>query len=309
MRWDIISSHGTTICKRLADMKPAKFDYHRAETIQHACTLLREYGDDAKILAGGQSLIAAMNFRLARPGVLVDVSNVEQPNLVTDEQGGVRVKATTTQRFAEKHAALRQRIPILADAIEHIAHFQIRNKGTIGGSIVNADPASELPALSLLLDAEFEVESAADKTVVPAEDFFITYMTTCLQTDEVLSSILFKTPPRNSGWGFREIARRAGDFALAGSAAIIDLDADGRCRYARVVLFGVAATPVRAGAVENALLGQLCSTELLQAAAANVREVIDPEDDVHVTAEYRRNAAQVLTARVLEDARSRVTAE
>ena len=289
-------------------MKPAKFDYHRAENIQHACALLKEHGDDAKILAGGQSLIAAMNYRLARPGVLIDISNVEQANLVVDEQDGVRVKATTTQRFAEKDPGLRQRIPVLADAIEHIAHFQVRNKGTVGGSIVNADPASELPAMSLLLDAEFEIESASDTTTVPAEDFFITYMTTSLQAGEVLSSVLFKAPPQTSGWGFHEITRRAGDFSLAGSAAVIDLDTDGRCSYARVALFGVAATPVRAREVENALLGKPGSPALLKEAAVHVREVVDPESDVHVTEEYRRNAAQVLTARALEDALSRATA-
>ena len=289
-------------------MKPAKFDYHRAENIQHACTLLMEYGDDAKILAGGQSLIAAMNYRLARPEVLVDISNVETPNRVIDEQNGVRVKATTTQRFAEKDAVLRQRIPVLAHAIEHIAHFQIRNKGTVGGSIVNADPASELPAMSLLLDAEFEIESASNKTVVPAQDFFITYMTTSLQTDEILSSVLFKAPPQTSGWGFREVTRRSGDFALAGSAAVIDLDAAGKCSYARVALFGVAATPVRAREVEDALLGKQCSSELLKGAAKNVRGIIDPESDVHVTEEYRRNVAQVLTARALEDALNRASA-
>lgn len=283
-------------------MKPAKFDYCRAENIQHACALLREHGDDAKILAGGQSLIAAMNFRLATPKVLVDISNVEEPNLVIDEQDGVRVKATTTQRFAEKHAGLRQRIPVLVHAIEHISHFQVRNKGTVGGSIVNADPASELPAMSLLLDAEFEIENVANRTMVPAEDFFVTYMTTSLQADEVLSSILFKAPPQTSGWGFHEITQRAGDFSLAGSAAMIDLDSNGRCSYARVALFGVDATPVRARGVEDALLGEQCSPELLKEAAAGVREIIDPETDVHVTGEYRRNAVEVLTVRALEDA-------
>ena len=290
-------------------MKPAKFDYHRAENIQHACALLAEYGDDAKILAGGQSLIAAMNYRLARPEVLIDISNVEKPNRVIDEQDGVRVTATTTQRFAEKDTGLRQRIPVLVHAIEHISHFQVRNKGTVGGSIVNADPASELPAMSLLLDAEFEIESVSNKTVVPAEDFFITYMTTSLQVDEVLSSVLFKAPPRTSGWGFHEVVRRAGDFALAGSAAIIDLDADGKCSYARVALFGVAATPVRAREVENALLGKQRSPELLKEAVVNVRGIIDPENDVHVTGEYRRHVAEVLTVRALEDALNRAVAD
>lgn len=227
-------------------MTPAKFDYYRAESLEHACDLLKTHGDDAKILAGRQSLIAAMNYRLARPKVLVDVSNIGQPNRITSEAKGVRIAATTTQRFAEKDPTVRQRLPVLAEAIEHIAHFQIRNKGTVGGSIANADPASELPAMSLLLDAELEVMSASNKQLMPAEEFFITYMTTALQPDEVLSSILFQEPPQNSGWGFHEVARRAGDFALAGSAAVIALDTARKCSHARVVLFGVASTPVRA---------------------------------------------------------------
>ena len=290
-------------------MKPAKFDYHRAENLQHACALLKEHADDAKILAGGQSLIAAMNFRLATPKVLIDVSNVEEPNLVTDERDGVRVKATTTQRFAEKHAGLGRRIPVLVHAIEHISHFQVRNKGTVGGSIAHADPASELPAMSLLLDAELEIESASNKSVVPAEDFFVTYMTTSLQADEILVSVLFKAPPQTSGWGFHEITQRAGDFSLAGSAAVIDLDSDGNCSYARVSLFGVDATPVRAREVEDALLGNQCSPDLVREAAAGVRGIIDPETDVHVTAEYRRNAAEALTVRALEDAVGRAITE
>lgn len=290
-------------------MKPAKFDYHRATTIEHACALLNEYGDDAKVLAGGQSLIAAMNFRLARPGILVDISNVENPNQVTDEAAGIRVSATTTQRIAERDTRLRRRLPVLANAIEHIAHFQIRNKGTIGGSIANADPASELPAMSLLLDAEFEIKSANEVTTMPADDFFITYMTTSLQPEEILSSILFREPPRGSGWGLHEVARRAGDFAIAGSAAVIALDSGGRCNYSRVVLFGVAATPVRATAVEDALAGRTYSLELIEQAARHVKEVVDAESDVHVSEAYRHKAAEVLTVRALADAFARARAE
>ena len=200
-------------------MKPAGFEYHRADSIENACELLSEYGDDAKILAGGQSLIPMMNFRLARPAVLVDISNIGTRNRVDDEADGIRVLATSTQRFVEKSAAVHEKLPVLLDAIEHIAHCQIRNKGTVGGSIVNADPASELPAMSLVLDAEYEIKSKSKEYTIPAEDFFITYMTTSLAPDEVLSSILFKVPPKNSGWGFHEVARRSGDFALGGSTA------------------------------------------------------------------------------------------
>jgi carbon-monoxide dehydrogenase medium subunit len=289
-------------------MKPAPFEYHRAATIEHACELLATLGEDAKILAGGQSLIAAMNFRLARPPILIDISHVENANEVLDEDDGIRVKATTTQAFAERDANLRRRLPVLAAAIEHIAHFQIRNKGTVGGSIVNADPASELPAMSLLLDAELEIKSARGTRTIAAEDLFITYMTTSLEADEVLASILFKAPPDPSGWGLHEVARRAGDFALVGAAAVLGVGDGQVCSYARVVLFGVAATPVRARDVEDALIGQRVSAELFDSAARGVAAVIDPESDVHVTEAYRAHTAQVLTVRALQDAWDRAVA-
>ncbi|MFT4582877.1 MAG: CO/xanthine dehydrogenase FAD-binding subunit [Gammaproteobacteria bacterium] len=288
-------------------MKPAKFDYYRATSIEHACELLGAHGDKAKILAGGQSLIAAMNFRLARPEILIDISNIENPNEITDEPGGVRIKATTTQRTAEHNPSVRKRLPVLAAAIEKIAHFQIRNKGTVGGSIVNADPASELPAMSLLLDAELQVKSATGERTIEAEDFFITYMTTSLESDEVLASVLFKEPPKNSGWGIHEVARRDGDFAMVGSTAVMAVDSSNTCTYLRIVLFGVAATPVRARQVEAALLGKVVSVELIEAAANHVSEVVDAESDVHATDEYRGNVARVLAARALNDAAKRAT--
>jgi len=283
-------------------MKPVKFAYHRAENLEHACALLAEHGDDAKILAGGQSLIAAMNFRLARPKILIDVSNVLERNRIADEPAGIRVSAPTVQRFAERNAAVRSRLPVLAEAIEHIAHFPIRNKGTVGGSIVNADPASELPAMSLLLDAEFQISSASTTSTTSAEDFFITYMTTALQPDEVLTSVLFREPPAGCGWGFHEIARRAGDFAMAGAAAVLGRDADGSCNYARLVLFGLAPTPVRAKRAEAQLLTRRLDPEALNAAARLVDEVVEPESDVHVTEAYRRQVAPVLALRALTDA-------
>lgn len=283
-------------------MKPAPFDYYRATNIEHACELLATHGDDAKILAGGQSLIAAMNYRLARPSVLIDISNIENANEITDEADGVRIKATTTQAFAENHSVLRRRLPVLAAAIENIAHFQIRNKGTVGGSIVNADPASELPAMSLLLDAELEIISATQTRTIPAEELFITYMTTTLEADEVLASVLFKAPPSGNGWGLHEVARRAGDFALAGSVAVLALDEQRNCSYARVVLFGVAATPVRAHEVEDALIGTACSAEQISSAVAGVDAVIEAESDVHVSEAYRARTARVLTTRAVQDA-------
>lgn len=283
-------------------MKPPAFDYRRAENLEHACELLTASGSEAKILAGGQSLIPMMNFRLARPRVLIDIGNIRGHNQVTEEARGIRIRATTVQRFVESSTAVQSRLPLLHNAIQHIAHVQIRNKGTIGGSIVNADPASELPAMCLVLDAELEIKSKAGARTMPAAQFFVTYMTTSLAPDEVLSSILFSVPAKRSGWGFHEVARRSGDYALAGSSAVITLDAADRCTHARIALFGVAATPVRATEAEDLLLGNAYSQALVKEAAQKVQRVLDPESDVHVTADYRRSVAEVLTVRALDDA-------
>jgi 2-furoyl-CoA dehydrogenase FAD binding subunit len=283
-------------------MKPAPFDYYQARTLDEAVELLSEYGDDSKIISGGQSLIPMLNFRLARPKVLIDISNIENRNKIENDSEGIKVAGTTLQRFLEQSEVVQKELPILYEATKHIGHVQIRNKGTVGGTIVHADPASELPAISLVLDAEFEIKSKSDQYTVEAEDFFVTYMTTSLQTNEILSSVYFKKPPKNSGWGFHEIARREGDFALAGSAAVIGLDANGKCNHARVALFGVASTPVRARQAEEMLIGKAYSAELLKEAAEAVQQVIDPESDVHATEEYRREVSSVLTLRSLEDA-------
>jgi carbon-monoxide dehydrogenase medium subunit len=283
-------------------MKPAPFNYRRAATLEDACTLLAAAPDDSKIMAGGQSLIAMMNFRLARPKIVIDVSDVANRNQVSAEEGGLRIRATTVQRHVETSTLVQQRIPLLCCAIRHIAHFQIRNKGTIGGNLVNADPASELPAISLVLEAEFEIMSSDGTRTVPAADFFITSMTTAVAANEVLASVRFAEPPPGSGWGFHEVSRRSGDYALAGSAALVTLDAAGRCSRARIGLFGVATTPIRARAAEDVLIGEKPSAQLLLAAAREIQRDIDPESDVHVTAAYRRSVAEVLTVRSLEDA-------
>jgi len=289
-------------------MKPPPFDYRRAESLAHACDLLSEHGEDAKILAGGQTLIPMLNYRLARPKMLIDISNIPERDQVADEAHGIRVRATTVYRHVERSASVEKRLPLLRKAIQHVAHFQIRNKGTLGGSIANADPAAEMPAMSLVFDAQMDVASKRGRRSIPACEFFTTYMTTALQQDEVLESVFFEEPPKRSGWGFEEVARRSGDYALVGSTAIVSLDDSGKCVRARVVLFGVAPTPVRATESENLLLGQRYSPALVKEAAPLVQMVVDPEADVHVTAAYRRSVSEVLTARVLEDAFRRASA-
>lgn len=283
-------------------MKPVPFDYHRAQTLEEACGLLAAAPNDSKIMAGGQSLIAMMNFRLARPRIVIDVSRIADRNRITADEGGLRIRATTVQRYAEFSSLVQERLPLLCRAIQHIAHFQIRNKGTIGGNLVNADPASELPATALVLEAEFEVLSSEGKRTVPVAEFFISSMTTAVAPHEVLASVRFQDPPAGSGWGFHEVARRAGDYALAGCVSVVTLDDAGKCSRARIGLFGVAPTPVRARAAEDALVGGQHSEELIREAAKAIQSDIDPESDVHVTAAYRRSVAEVLTIRSLEDA-------
>ena len=289
-------------------MKPPSFEYQRAQSFEHACELLSNNGDGTKILAGGQTLIPMLNFRLARPTLLVDISDVPNRNGVVEESAGLRIKATSTHRFVERSLSVATRLPLLQTAVQHIAHVQVRSKGTLGGSIANADPASELSAMALALDAVLDVVSVRGRRSIAASDFFITYMTTSLEPDEVVESVFFAEPPRRSGWGFQEVARRSGDYALVGSAAVVTLDAADRCVRARVVLFGVAPTPVRAVEAEEALLGQAYSPHRVKEAAALVQLVIDPEPDVHVTADYRRSVAEVLTVRVLDDAFGRASA-
>ena len=288
-------------------MKPPVFDYCRAESLEHACELLSEHGEDAKLLAGGQTLIPMLNFRLARPKILIDISNIPHRNQVVEEATGIRIRATSVYRYVERSISVKKRLPLLHHAIKHVAHVQIRNRGTLGGSIANADPAAEMPAMSLVFDAQLDVASKHGRRSVPASEFFTTYMTTALQQDEVLESVFFKEPPRRTGWGFEEVARRSGDYALVGSSAIVSLDDSGICVHARVVLFGVAPTPVRAIESENLLLGQSYSAALVKDASVLVQGVVDPEADVHVTAAYRRSVSEVLTARVLNDAFQQAT--
>jgi carbon-monoxide dehydrogenase medium subunit len=290
-------------------MKPSPFEYKRAESFEQACQFLSEAPMDAKLLAGGQTLIPMLNFRLARPKILIDISRIADPNRITEEAEGVRIRATTVQRAVERSLAVQNAFPLLHCAVQHVAHVQIRNKGTIGGSIANADPASELPAMTLVFDAELEVRNAREERKIAAEDFFVSYYMTSMEPDEVLTSIYFPAPPKGTGWGFHELARRSGDFAIAGGAALVTVDESGICRRARVVVFGVAPTPVRATAAEELLVGQSYSDELVREASGMIRSVVDPESDVHASAEYRRITAEVMARRAIGDAFKKATSK
>ena len=283
-------------------MKPAAFEYFAPGTLAEALALLTRHGGDAKPLAGGQSLIPAMNFRLARPAVLVDLNRVAALAYVRAESGGVAIGAMTRQRTVERSELVARAAPLLAEAMPSIAHPQIRNRGTVGGSIAHADPAAELPAVMVALEARFRARSVAGERSIAAREFFKGMLETALAPDELLVEIALTPLPPRSGTAFLEVSRRHGDYALVGVAAVVTLDRAGGCRAARIVLLSVGDGPVLAAQAAALLVGQAPSDELLRAAAAAVARDIDPPSDIHASAAYRRHLAAVLTRRALERA-------
>lgn len=285
-------------------MKPAPFRYFAPSTLAEALALTAEHGATAKLLAGGQSLIPAMNFRLAQPALLIDLNRVaELAQLQAAADGGVAAGAMVRQRTLERSALVARQAPLLAAALPHIAHVQIRNRGTLGGSLAHADPAAELPAVAVALDATLELQSAYSTRTVAAADFYLGLFATELAEDEILTQVRLPALPPATGCGFAEFARRRGDYALAGACALLELDSAGRCRTARLVFFSVGETPVLAPSAAAALLGATPTPALLaEAARAAAQLDIDPLGDIHAGAAYRRHLAQVLARRALGDA-------
>ena len=273
-------------------MKPPRFDYLAPRTLDEALAHLHHHGDQAKILAGGQSLIPMLNFRLAHPGVVVDVNRLTDLAYVRQHDGGVAVGALTRQHAVERSELVRARVPVVAEACRFIGHAPIRHRGTFGGNLAHADPASELPAVMVALEAEMAVASRAGSRAIPAGQFFIGPLTTALQPGEMLTEIRIPAAPPRSGGAFVEMARRAGDFALVGVAALVTLDEAGQCARARIALCGVGPTPVRARAAEDALVGQAPTTAVLDEAADRAAAATSPPSDVHGSAEFRRKLAQ-----------------
>ncbi len=286
-------------------MKPAKFDYFDPSSLPEALALLGQYGDEAKILAGGQSLMPLMNMRLARPGVVVDINGIGGlDHISAAPDGGLTVGALTRQREVERSGLVRERTPVLAAAMPFIGHFQIRNRGTIGGSIAHADPSAEIPAVSLALDAEFVLASDGRERVMKAEEFFITHLTTALEPVEVLTQIRFPGSTGEWQWGFQEVCRREGDFALVGAIAMLQFDGGGVCQAARITMFGVGGTPMRMRTAEDILLGSSVDAKAREDAAKVVSEELDPDSDIHASALYRKEVGGVLVRRALEAALS-----
>ena len=288
-------------------MKPAPFEYFAPLELQEALDLLERYGDEAKILAGGQSLMPLMNLRLARPGLIIDINRLSSLDTITaTPEGGLTIGALTRQRALERSKIVQEQNPILAAAMPLIGHFQIRNRGTIGGSLVHADPAAELPAVSLLLGAEFLLRSKSAVRVVPAAEFFLSYLTTAIRPAELLTEIRLPKWPSGEAWAVQEIARRKGDFALIGVALRAELDAVETVQKAVIVMFGVDSKPLRMERAEAVLKGRRISEAFLRELSGVVAEELEPDSDIHASAAYRKEVGGVLVRRALESALAKV---
>jgi CO/xanthine dehydrogenase FAD-binding subunit len=289
-------------------MKPAAFDYVVAESIEAAVEALAAADGEAKIIAGGQSLVPMLNFRLLRPSILVDINRIPDLAFIEESADAIAVGALTRHHRLETSAVIAQHLPVVATAMTHVAHLAIRNRGTIGGSLSHADPAAELPMLALLLDGTLEVASASGRRTVAARDFFLGALTVDLAADEIVTRIVFPKLPPATGWGFAEVARRSGDFALAAVAATLTLH-DGAIGQARIAMTGVDETARRAVEAEALLIGRAVTPELIDATIAAVRATVAPPTDLHASADYRRHLVGVLAGRALTAAWRRARGE
>ncbi len=285
-------------------MKPAPFKYLAPSSVEEVLEYLAEYGYDAKILAGGQSLVPTMNFRLAQPSVLIDLNRVPELFYIrSNKSNGLAIGAMTRQRELESSSLISQQAQLVHETMPWIAHPQIRNRGTIGGTLAHADPSAELPAVMVALNARFLLRSKNAERWIPAHEFFVELFTTALEPEELLVEIDLPALSPNTGWAFREISRRHGDYALVGVAVVVSLDDSGKCQDPRIIFLSVGNGPVEASEAEHALSGQKPTTKVIQAAAElAATKDIDPTSDIHAKADYRRHLTKVLTEQALKAA-------
>jgi carbon-monoxide dehydrogenase medium subunit len=280
-------------------LKPPPFSYCAPESLKEALSLLAEHGDEGKPLAGGQSLVPLLALRLARPAALIDLGGLSELDYIRGENGGVAVGAMTRERAAERSRTIRSQVPLLAQALPFIGHAAIRNRGTIGGSAAHADPAAEIPAVALAVDAEFVAVSArGGERRIPATEFFQGFFTTALAPDELLVEVRFPAAGPGTVVAFEEAARRHGDFAMVAAAAAVRVR-DGRVDNVRLALAGVADTPVRCREAEEVVLGAAPSSQVIEEASALAAEPLTPPSDLHGTSAYRQHLARVLVRRAL----------
>jgi carbon-monoxide dehydrogenase medium subunit len=281
-------------------MKPAPFEYHAAESLEAALALKAEHGDEAKVLAGGQSLIPAMNFRVAQPSILIDLNKIDKLRQIKHSKGHLMVGAMALQAEVEHSADVEMHSPLLHETLPNIAHPQIRNRGTIGGSLAHADPAAELPVVATALGARMRAQSSEGDRWMDVGDFFAGMFTVALKPDEILVEIDFPDIPKNTGWAFVEVARRQGDYAMAGVAALLAVDEDGKCSQSTLVYLNVGDGPVIANRASEGLLGAKVGEKAFsEAAKIASQEEILPFGNVHASADYQRHLSEVLTRRAL----------
>ena len=287
-------------------MKPPVFKYVRVDSIGGALSALAENRGEAKILAGGQSLVPMLNFRIASPRVLVDINPVKELDYIRVEVGWVRIGARTRQRALDRSLDVKRKCPLLAEAVKWIGHPEIRNRGTVGGSLVHADPTAELALVAILLDSQVKIQGNGKSRTVGAADFFQGIMATSIAEDEILTEVSYPVAPARSGYGFQELCIRHGDFAVVAAAVQLTVGGNGRCTEARVAVAGAGPTPLRIRGAEEVLVGNNGTDEVFDAAAARVPGEVQPFADLQGSEAYRREMARVFVRRALDDAWSRV---
>jgi CO/xanthine dehydrogenase FAD-binding subunit len=286
-------------------MKPALFEYDDPRTVEEAVDLLARYGDDCKVLAGGQSLVPLMNFRLARPGRLIDINGIDSLGYIKRDDGRLLIGAMTRHAQLEHSREVLEGWPLLNEAIGWVGHAQIRNRGTIGGSVAHADPAAELPAVFAALDASFHVLSKRGARVLTWRQFFVSEFTTALAPDELVTMVEVPAQDRGVGSAFVEFARRHGDFALGGAAVTLELRPDGRCERATIALLSAGPAPVRAEGAERQLRGAKLDDTSIRAAGEEAVKGLHPTSDLHGSTEYRISLLRAMTERALSKAAQR----
>jgi carbon-monoxide dehydrogenase medium subunit len=292
--------------KEVMAMPATTFEYHVPTTLQEAISLLTQYGGDAKILAGGHSLIPIMNLRLAQPRALIDIGKIPGLSGIREENGAIVIGAMTTHYMVESSVVLKQKVPILPEAGAVIGDVQVRNRGTIGGSIAHADPAGDFPAVAVALDMALKVVGSRGERSLKAREFFIDILTTALQSDEILTEIRVPAMAPRTGSAYEKFPNPASRYAIVGVAAVVTVDGNGACQKASIGLNGVTGKPVAAVGVEQALVGKRLNDQVIQEAAAKAADGLQPLGDIFASAEYRLHLARVYTKRALTKASGRL---
>ncbi len=284
---------------------PAAFDYHPAKSVDEAIALLQQYGDEAKLLAGGHSLLPTMKLRLAQPGHLIDLGKISGLSYIREDDGAVAVGALTTYNTIVHSEVLRRHFALLPEGAAMIGDQQVRNRGTIGGSAAHSDPAADMPGIILALKADIMVQSARGVRTIKADDFFVGMFETALQPDEIVTDLRFALPPAHTGSAYMKLANKASHYAVAGCAAVVTLDHDGTCTAASVVITGAALKAMRASGVEAALVGKKLTGDVVEAAASHAAEGLELVEDIHGSKGYRAQMTAVMARRAISKAAER----